>query len=333
MAYIGTENPDRPFHLSGQPEPEASFSVEEHRSVQDCVSEWLLYLSSVRALSTHTVAGYREDMRHLCELVGGERYIEDISLEDLRTCIGSLSRRKYSSASVNRFVAAVRGLFSYCKKFCLVKKNVALELKTVKNPKHLPRFMTRAEVDALCAQPQKKELLWESRDRAIFELFYSSGCRVGELASLRFQDFSAGYESAVVTGKGKKDRWVYFGRDAVESLKTYLAERNSRFPESSPNGAFAVDNVFVNQRGTALTEHGIWYIVKRYSGVEGTNKPVSPHAFRHTFATVMLTEGADIRVVQEMLGHASISTTQRYTHLSTQALKEIYNQAFPHSGN
>ena len=310
----------------------ASFPANVPETLPDCAIEYLLYLESVKGYSENTVTSYREDFKHLVEMLGEETKIQNVSAEDLRSCIGTLSLKKYSVTSINRFIASVRGLFSYCKKFRYIQKNPALEIKTLKAPKSLPKFMTPAEVDELCAAPEEKELLWETRDRAIFEMLYSSGCRVSELASLKFEDFSNGFESAIVHGKGNKDRRVYFEKDAVTALKKYLAERNEKFPASAQNGAMAVKNIFVNQKGTALTPHGIWYIVNRYSGVEGTNKSVSPHAFRHTFATAMLNNGADIRMVQEMLGHSTISTTQRYTHVTTERLKEVYRQAFPHSG-
>lgn len=301
-------------------------------SIQECCDEYLLYIKSVRGLSQNTVSGYGEDFKHLMLILKPQMPIKDVTLEDLRGCIGSLSRRKYGIVSINRFIAAVRGLFAYCKKFGYIKSNVSLELKTLKAPKHLPRFMTSTEVDALCIEPEKEPLLWQARDKALFEMLYSSGCRVGEIAHLRLKDFSSGFKSAVVTGKGKKDRRVFFAEDAVSSLLAYLAERKSRFPERESDGGNPVQEVFLNQKGNPLSEHGIWYIVSRYSGVEGTNRHVSPHAFRHTFATAMLAAGADIRAVQEMLGHSSISTTQRYTHVTTERLKEVYKQAFPHSG-
>ncbi len=310
----------------------ASFPSKVPETISDCSSEYLLYIQSVKGYSENTVTGYREDLRHLSDILGFEKNIALVTLEDLRECIGIFSKKKYSVTSINRFIASVRGLFSYCKKFNYIEKNPALELKTLKAPKQLPKFMTPQEVDELCAAPEKKELLWESRDKAIFELLYSSGCRVSEVANLRLQDFSNGYESAIVTGKGKKDRRIYLEKDAQDALRAYLMERDAIFLKSSKKGASPVDNVFINQKGGPLTSKGIWYIVNRYSGVEGTQTQVSPHTFRHTFATSMLTNGADIRMVQEMLGHSSISTTQRYTHVTTERLKEVYRQAFPHSG-
>ena len=303
--------------------------AEKKLTVSEAIEEFLLYLASVRGLSAATVAGYRNDLTQFARMpaISGRSCIQDITGEDLRQCIGFLSKERRAAASINRFIAAVRNLFAYCRKFQYVQNNPASVLKTVKLPKRLPRFMTGVEVDALCREPAEKELLWEKRDRALFEMLYSSGCRVSELASLTLDDFAAGYESAIVTGKGSKDRRVYFEKDAREALKAYLADRAERFGTGDREKA-----VFVNQQGGRLTVRGISYILSRYSGVEGTNHHVSPHAFRHTFATAMLTNGADVRLVQEMLGHASISTTQRYTHISPQTLIDMYNKAHPHGG-
>lgn len=298
-------------------------------TVSDATEEFLLYLGSVRGLSENTVTSYQNDLAHFMamEHIGAQTDIGAVTNDQLRLCIGVLSKQKRAAASINRFIASVRSLFAYCKKFGHIKINPALELKTVKNPKRLPRFMTGAEVDKLCAAPVANELLWEKRDRALFEMLYSSGCRVSEIASLKRSDFSGDYSSVIVTGKGSKDRRVYFEADAQNALSDYLSDRRARFGDADTE-----DALFVNQHGKRLSVRGIAYIIDRYSGVEGTNHHVSPHAFRHTFATAMLTGGADVRLVQELLGHASISTTQRYTHVTTDRMIEMYNKAHPHGG-
>lgn len=297
----------------------------------EATEEYLLYLSAVRGLSDNSISGYKNDLHCFCTFLGEDRKLADVSSEDILCCIGELSRKKKSAATVNRFIAAVRTLFAYCKKFGYIQFNPALEIKTVKMPKKMPRFMTENEVDKLCEQPLKKEILWEKRDRAIFEMLYSSGCRVSELADLKLSDFLNGYHSAVVHGKGNKDRIVYFEQDAQKALYEYLEDRKKRFSSSKKNDL--VKNVFVNQAGSALSAGGIRWILTRYSGPEGTNHHVSPHAFRHTFATAMLSSGADVRAVQELLGHSTISTTQRYTHVTTERLIEIYNKAHPHGNS
>lgn len=286
--------------------------------------EYLVYLDSVRSVSPNTIAGYRNDLDRLCEFLGKDRDITGIKKNDFLICVGELSKEKKSAASINRFIAAVRGLFSYCRRMNYTSTNVALELKTVKLPKRIPRFLTGDEVDDICKMPGKQEILWETRDRAIFEMLYSSGCRVSELVGLKFQDFKDGTKSALVRGKGNKERYVYFEEDARKALALYLEDRKKRFPDSTES------HIFLNQGGTALSVSGVQYILSKYSGPEGTNHHVSPHAFRHTFATSMIANGADVRLVQELLGHSRISTTQRYTHVTTERLIDIYNKAHPH---
>lgn len=297
--------------------------------LSELADEFLIYIESVRTLSQNSVIAYKSDLAHLMEVLGEDALIENVSTEDLRFCVAKLSGENKASSSINRFIAAVRTFFAYCKKLGYIEVNPALELKTVRLPKHIPTFLTAREVDSLCALPEAHELLWETRDKALFEMMYSSGCRVSEIVSLKIKDFGSDFSSVIVTGKGKKDRKVYFGKEAQEALEIYLADRKKRFASEKlqDNSPY----VFVNQKGGALTTGGVRYILSKYTGLQGINRHVSPHALRHTFATAMLANGADVRVVQEMLGHSSISTTQRYTHITTEKLIDIYNKAHPHS--
>lgn len=293
--------------------------------------EFLIYLESVRTLSENSITAYRNDLNHLMEVLGPDAPVENISLEDLRFTVGKLSDKKRANTSINRYIAAVRTFFAYCRKFGYISINPALELRTVKVPKHMPRFLTGPEIDKLCQLPETNELLWETRDKALFEMMYSSGCRVSEICSLRIDMLENGNSSAIITGKGKKDRRVYFENDAREALALYLADRKDRF--SKENVKDDSGFVFVNQKGGSLTTGGVRYILSKYSGAQGLNHHVSPHALRHTFATSILSNGADVRVVQELLGHASISTTQRYTHITTERLIDIYKKAHPHGND
>lgn len=301
-------------------------------TVKDAVEEFLIYLCGVRSLSENTVMAYKNDLQKFVSMahISSDRQIDSITLEELRLCVGQLSLEKREASSINRFIAGVRGLFSYCRKFGYIDFDPSLELKTVKMPKRLPNFLTGKEVDELCETVEENPLLWEKRDKALLEVMYSSGCRLSEIANLRMNDFSSGFLSAVVTGKGRKDRIVYFEKDAQNSLKEYLVERNSRFSDLKVTNP--KNYIFVNQKGFPLSTRGISYILSKYSGTAGTNHHVNPHALRHTFATAMISNGADVRLVQEMLGHSSISTTQRYTHVSTEQMIAMYNKAHPHGG-
>jgi len=315
--------------IRNEPQINSKENVAIH-TLYDCVTEYLMYLKGVLVLSDNTIEAYKNDLTQLMEMPGITKHsdISSINTEMLRQCIGELSKQKKAAASINRFISAFRSMFAYCRKIGYIKINPAFEVKNVKIPKRLPKFLTQAEVDQLCTQPKEKELLWEKRDTALFEMMYSSGCRVSEIAGIKLTDVSADFSQAVVTGKGKKDRIVYFGEDAKKAMREYIEDRKQRF---GPLHIQLEKLFFVNQQGSGLSSHGISYILSRYTGSEGTNHHISPHALRHTFATAMITNGADVRLVQELLGHSSISTTQRYTHISTEKMIELYNKAHPHS--
>ncbi len=303
--------------------------MEKTLSLKDAGEEFFIYLSSVRELSENTIVSYKNDFTHLKNILGEDCPVDDITLEDLRLCIARLSMQKMAETSINRFMAMTRTFFAYCRKFDYIKINPAVKLTSLKIPKYMPRFLTSPEIDELCYQPEKQELLWANRDQALFEVMYSSGCRVSEVAGLKFSDMTEDYSSAMVRGKGRKDRRVYFSDDAKSALKRYFADRKQLLENLGKNEK--IDEVFINQRGFPLTPHGIRWILARYTGKEGTNHHVSPHALRHTFATALLANGADVRIVQELLGHSSVSTTQRYTHITTEKLIDVYNKAHPHS--
>lgn len=296
--------------------------------LSELVDEFLIYLSTVRGLSDNTVVGYRNDLEQFMQFLTPEIDILTITKENILLCVGQLSKQKKSAATINRFIAAVRTMFSYSRKFGYIQKDPSIEIKTVKIPKKVPSFMTAAEVNQLCNTPLKNELLWQSRDECLFKMMYSSGCRISEITNLKLSDFMDNYHSAIVTGKGNKQRRVFFGEEARNALARYYQDRKKVMAENHIEKP--TDQLFINQKGEPISVAGIRYIITRYSGVEGTNHHVNPHAFRHTFATTMLNNGADVRIVQEMLGHSSISTTQRYTHVTTEKLIEIYNKAHPH---
>ncbi len=303
------------------------------------IDEFLAYQQGVRGLSDNSVEAYKADLTKMVELLKNDIIfhddtlkIEEITVKNLRSCIAQLTKEKKSPATINRFIAAVRNLFAYMARFDYINKNVALELKTVKQPIRVPHYMTDSEAQELCTMPSKKDLLWAARDLALFEMLYSSGCRVSEIAGIHLFDISAKGDSALVTGKGKKDRRVFFSKEATRALEDYIVERKAKLLDMKKDDvAFKGTNkLFINKKGTELSTRGIRFIISRYSSMEGTNKHIHPHVFRHSFATTMISEGADIRSVQEMLGHSSISTTQRYTHVTSESLRKLYKQAHPH---
>ena len=298
-------------------------------TLKEVCDEFLLYIGSVRGLSENTVFGYGKDLEKFQSFLTPELEIKKITQENILLSIGQLSRENASAATVNRFVSSVRGLFKYSKKLGYIEKNPADEVKNVKNPQVVTAFMTEREVETLCSQPERNELLWTSRDVAIFRMLYSSGCRISELTNIKLSDFRKGGRCAIITGKGNKQRIVYFDPTSRHALAAYMTDRARVLSENGRDSK--EDRLFINQKGLPITTGGMRYILTRYSGVEGTNHHINPHAFRHTFATTLLNNGADVRMVQELLGHASINTTQRYTHVTTERLKEVYKLAHPHS--
>ena len=237
--------------------------------LNELIDEFLIYISGVRDLSENTVMGYKNDLDHLKEFLTPELDISSITKENLKLCIGQLSKKHSSNASINRFIAAMRSLFAYAHKFGYLEKNPALEIKTVKLSKKIPRFMTKAEVETLCNEPEKNEILWASRDHALFEMLYSSGCRVSEITMLCLSDFLNGYDRAVVTGKGDKQRIVYFSDEAKSALKAYLVDRKKVLEENGTLGK--TDRIFISQCGLPLSVRGIRYIASM-SGI-GINQP------------------------------------------------------------
>lgn len=295
-------------------------------TLKQAIDRYLSYINSIKGYSSDTLASYKNDFSHLQEVCGLNKDITFITLGDLQECVSKMAKGGKAVASINHFVSSVHSLFAYLRKLNYIQTNVSLLLKSQKLPRNLPNFMTQKEIDNLCREPDViKTPLWQARDKAIFEMFYSSGCRVAELVNMKFSNFSRDFSSAAIMGKGQRQREIYFESDAVNCLNQYLLERKQRF------GTWGQDDfVIINQAGKQITRAGIAYILNRYTGSLGTNKHENPHAFRHTFATALLNNGADVRLVQKLLGHRSISTTQRYTHTTTQHLIQVYQKAHPH---
>ena len=280
------------------------------------IEKFIRYLEIEKNYSKHTILNYRLD------LLGFKGFLADLDLEKvdylfLRKYLAQLKEKKLSNRSVNRHLSTLRSFFRFLNREGLLKTNPMVILSSPKQEKHLPLFLTEEEVSKLieAALPKDERGL---RDRAILETFYSTGIRISELAGLSIEDIDFIGGIVKVMGKGKKERLVPIGERAIASIRAYLDSRKKQ-----------ADTLFLNKSKKRITTRGIRNIVRKYILNAGIRRGVSPHTLRHSFATHLLNRGADLRSVQELLGHANLSTTQIYTHLTTDRLKSVYDKAHP----
>ena len=291
------------------------------------LERYLQYLAHVRHLSANTLSAYRRDMElYLAFAQEQELTLKQMDAGNARSFVGYLSRRGLSSRSTNRVLSAVRGYYRFLERVGEEAGNPFASIKGLKIDGKLPSFLFEEEIDQLLDSVQPQDL-WEQRDLLILELLYSTGCRVSELASASYTDLDLKGGTLRVLGKGNKERLVFLGQAAVKQLREYLLRRKA-FRAGDPDGRRAL---LINRRGRRLSVRGIQNIVDRLLLRSRLDKTATPHTFRHSFATHVLRKGADIRVVQELLGHASLSTTQVYTHLDMERLQAVYDSAHPHA--
>ena len=297
------------------------------------VDTFVAYLRAVRHSSPATVAAYRREVERFLRATGtGDP--RSVQTATVRRYIASLAREGLGPRSVNRAMSAIRSFYRFLRRYDADTPDPTAGLRGLRADARLPVFLFEDEAAAVldsAAVPQSAAVppvsgdgLAAVRDAALMEFLYATGCRVAEVAALRLDDVRLEVRTARVTGKGGKQRMVYLTESAVRSLQIYLRNRFAAHPESRSLAA-----VFLNRRGGALSDRGMRLAVSRYRHQVG--KPVSPHTFRHSFATHLLNGGADIRTVQELLGHASLSTTQVYTHTSVDRLRDVYAVAHPHA--
>jgi len=288
---------------------------------RDLTREFLSYLQVERGLAKNSLAGYKRDLAKLRDFAGEAGLdIVHLSRTNLRGFIAELSKSGLSPTSIGRILSAVRGFYKFLLLDGHIQKHPAEDLDTPAKGFYLPRFMTEDEVEKLFAQPDVSQEMG-LRDRAILEMMYASGLRVSEAANLRIADIDI--DSGILTciGKGNKQRRVPLGKSAIEWLKSHLAKRKKK-------EHFEMRNLFVTSLNRPITRQTIFKFIKRYAKMAHLHD-VSPHTLRHSFATHLLQGGADSRSVQAMLGHADISTTQIYTHVTDNHLRKSYEKFHP----
>ncbi|MCP4295561.1 MAG: tyrosine-type recombinase/integrase [Proteobacteria bacterium] len=285
------------------------------------IEEYIDYISNIRKLSEATLVSYRKDLTVWFDYL--DKWEIDSSGIDkhiARSFIGQLSRDGLASSSINRKISAMKGYYDYLIKRDKMPYNPFAGIKSMKLNRTLPVHLSDQEIGKLIALTGDD--FTGVRDRLIFELLYSTGCRVSEICSMTCRDLLK--SNPVVRGKGGKDRWVFVGGEARKAFTEYLVFRKKRLKDKNN------DSLILDSAGKTITSRGIYFIIEGYVLKAGLSKKVSPHTFRHSFATGLVNEGADIRVVQELLGHSSISTTQIYTHTGIERLKQVYRRSHPH---
>jgi integrase/recombinase XerD len=307
-------------------------TVEQPRVEQrfeHLVLDFLAYLEFERGLSRNTLEAYRTDLlqfgrflarRHLSALDAGPADVADFLAE---LAAGDADRPPASTATVHRKTACLRSFYRHVRREGLRDSDPTATLTPPRRSRKLPHVLTRAEIDRLLAQPRGTEPA-ALRDRALLELMYACGLRASEAVGLELTDVDLEERVLRARGKGSRERVVPIGQAAVQALRTYLERGRPGLVKGASES-----RVFVNFRGGVLTRQGLYKIVRRHAAAAGLADRMSPHTLRHTFATHLLAGGCDLRSVQEMLGHADVSTTQLYTHLSSQRLKDVYFRAHP----
>ena len=294
--------------------------------IQSDIEEFVLTLER-RALSPHTVSNYRRDLERLSAFMDQrEITLDQVDHLLIRDFLNSLYLGGLGKTSVARNLSALRTFFRVMVRNGRVKSNPAELVSSPRLGKRLPANLSELQVQDLLETP-KGDTLKGLRDRAILELLYASGLRVSELVALDDNDVDSNECLVRVLGKGNKERVVPFGSFAAEALEAYRQERGAR-GKAIPNGEGNLP-LFVNLRGTRLTARSVERLIARCRTFLKTGRPVTPHTLRHSFATHLLENGADLRSIQELLGHASLSTTQKYTHASVEHLRNEYRKAHP----
>jgi integrase/recombinase XerC len=294
------------------------------------IASFLQYLRIERNCSGLTIKSYQEDLDSLLEYFrdfgGGIPDVAAVTVTTLRAYVAYLHKCNYARTTMARRLACLRSFFRFCCREGLAATNPAKALRTPRAGRRLPHFLSAEQVARLLEAPQANQPLG-LRDRAILETLYSAGLRVAELASLNVESWDNDAGVLRVTGKGRKERFAPIGRHAAVALARWLEVR-----EPDPHAPAAQQAaMFLNKRGRRLTTRSVGRLLEKYIRETGLDKLTTPHTLRHSFATHLLDGGADLRSVQELLGHKSLTTTQIYTHVSTKRLRETYEKAHPHA--
>jgi len=280
------------------------------------IEKYVRYLEIEKNASKHTMLNYRRDLDEFKKFLG-ETQIENVDYLTLRKFLSALREKNLKSRSISRKLSCLRSFFRFLNREGFLKNDPTQAVSSPKLERYLPIFLTEDEVTKLIESPDAKELSG-LRDRAILETFYSTGIRISELVGLNLENIDFFGAVVKVSGKGKKQRLVPIGDKALRAIRDYSEQRKQQAPAA-----------FLNKNGRRITDRGVRLVLDKYIQRTALRENISPHSLRHSFATHLLNRGADLRSVQELLGHANLSTTQIYTHLTTEKLKNVYDKAHP----
>ncbi len=288
---------------------------------------FLQYLKEHKNYSPHTIRNYRIDLGQFFEFLDTfELELATLGRAEIRMFLGELKRRHLKKTSIARKLATLKSFYRFLKRNHLVEKNPAALVSSPRLDKPLPKFLTIAEMDKLFEIIETDTVLG-LRNRVVVELFYATGMRISELVSIKMKQLDLNNQIIRILGKGRKERIVPFGAPAGKWLRNYIRKRRDFLMEK---GHLAEEYLFVNKDGIGISARGVRGIVDHFLYLAADRHGLSPHALRHTFATHLLDNGADLRAIQELLGHSSLATTERYTHITHDRLLKIYRNAHPH---
>ncbi|MHB0998689.1 MAG: tyrosine recombinase XerC [Armatimonadota bacterium] len=294
------------------------------------IDRYIEYIRAAKNASEHTMRGYSSDIAQFVGFLESEELSTnpaDVDMRILRRFLARLQKQDASKTSIARKMSSLRGFFKYMMRKGLVDYNPTTGISTYKQEKRLPKFLRPPQVDALLQQPDVSEP-FGMRDAAILETLYATGTRVSELTGMDLPDVDMKIGEIKVLGKGSKERIVLIGSAAEEALARYMTYGRGKLLSGRKDG-IGEQALFLNKDGKRLGVRSIRRILDRYFGMVSDEMKISPHVLRHTFATHMLENGADLRAIQELLGHASVSTTQIYAHVTRERLKQVYESAHP----
>jgi len=300
-------------------------AAQKPTAIERDVESFLTQLAAARGASQHTLRAYRADLRELCEHLAAARIgdVRQVSVRTLRKYLLALDERKLARPSVQRKLSAVRSFFQWLLEQGRIDVHPGRSMRQARVGRRLPGALEIKEVTSLIDAPDVSTHAGR-RDRAMLEVMYSAGTRAAETVGLDVDDVDLERGVARVRGKGRKERLVALGQYALKALRVYLEDSERPKPRAKDSGA-----VFLNARGGRLTTRSLGHIVERAALTGGISRRVTPHTFRHSFATHLLDAGADLKSVQELLGHAHLVTTQIYTHVSVERLRKVYEKAHP----